>query len=263
MGRVYILPMGMQRTGIYRNCDKCGTEYYVPGWRMKGENYSKFCSMACVYEGRPPAKRKGLTLQCSHCSQDFYVAQGRAETAKFCSRSCHAYGSPEKQAKAAKAAGDAIRGTGFSEEEKKARKREADKRGYDKHKSERLKKNRERYQQNKEAHAEAGKAWRENNRERSNFISRVGKHRRRSAAGIYTCEDIDRIRDEQKGKCAFCRIKMQGSTGPARETIDHIVAVSKGGTNWPKNLQLLCKSCNSKKHDKDAIDFAREHGMLL
>lgn len=33
--------------------------------------------------------------------------------------------------------------------------------------------------------------------------------------------------------------------------IDHVVALINGGTNDTQNLQLLCKSCNCKKHDKN------------
>lgn len=256
--------MGMKRTGINKVCEQCGSEYYVPGWRLNNEeNPSKFCSMKCMYAGRPKTPRKGLLISCEHCAKEVYIPQGRKDTAKYCSQSCKAFANPQIQAMAAKAAGEALRGTGFSEEEKKRRKRERDRLAYLKNRDQRLEYGRQRYQENKEAHAEAGRIWREENREQANFISQRRKHRLRSAEGNYTCEDIDRIREDQKGLCAYCSIKMQKKSGPAKETIDHIVAVSKGGTNWPSNLQLVCKSCNSKKHNKDPLDFAREIGRLL
>lgn len=34
-------------------------------------------------------------------------------------------------------------------------------------------------------------------------------------------------------------------------TIEHIIAAINGGTNALDNLQLLCKSCNSKKGDRE------------
>lgn len=44
-------------------------------------------------------------------------------------------------------------------------------------------------------------------------------------------------------RCALC-----GTTAKrARMEIDHIIPVSKGGTNDPTNLQVLCVTCNQGK----------------
>ena len=82
--------------------------------------------------------------------------------------------------------------------------------------------------------------------------------RKTNAEGNYTAADIDRIRADQKGKCAYCRCRL-GKT----EHIDHIIALANGGTNWPKNLQLTCAPCNLSKRAKHPIDFARQSGLLM
>lgn len=84
--------------------------------------------------------------------------------------------------------------------------------------------------------------------------------RKRGAEGSYTPDDIAAILKAQRSKCAhpWCRVSIKVSY-----ELDHILALSKGGSNWPKNLQLLCMSCNRKKHAKDAIDFCQENGMLI
>jgi 5-methylcytosine-specific restriction endonuclease McrA len=69
--------------------------------------------------------------------------------------------------------------------------------------------------------------------------------RKKGAEGHYTQADWDEIVARQDGKCLLC------GEQPERLTVDHIVALAKGGSNWPDNLQGLCHSCNSRKGARD------------
>jgi hypothetical protein len=80
-----------------------------------------------------------------------------------------------------------------------------------------------------------------------------------AADGAFTEDDIQRLYKLQRGRCAYCRIEL-GS----RYEIDHINPLSKGGSNYPRNLQLLCRlKCNQRKRNKDPIDYARSLDRLL
>lgn len=82
--------------------------------------------------------------------------------------------------------------------------------------------------------------------------------KRRGAPGKHTAEDIADIRKLQKGRCAYCKVKL----GEFYH-VDHITALSRGGTNDRQNLQILCQPCNQAKHALDPIRFAQKRGMLL
>jgi len=49
-------------------------------------------------------------------------------------------------------------------------------------------------------------------------------------------------------QCVYC-----GGTDDL--TIDHIFTFSRGGSNTPDNLQVLCRSCNSSKGDSIPDDY--------
>ena len=65
-----------------------------------------------------------------------------------------------------------------------------------------------------------------------------------------TAEQWEKIIDSQGGRCAICKCEFMDSNLP---TMDHIVPLSKGGSHSSDNLQALCVSCNSSKHD--TIDY--------
>lgn len=104
------------------------------------------------------------------------------------------------------------------------------------------------------------KNWRDRHPDRLRVTTSLTRVRRRtrSSGDHYTTADVVSIMAKQRGKCAYCKCHIRLSYH-----IDHIIPLSKGGSNWPANIQLTCPQCNLRKHDHDPIDFARSLGMLL
>lgn len=88
-------------------------------------------------------------------------------------------------------------------------------------------------------------AWRRRNPEMVKTQSNRRRARKAQAEGSYTAEDWLAILDKYGHKCLKC-----GTT--ENITVDHIIPLSKGGTNYPDNLQPLCAHCNSSKKTRYA-----------
>jgi 5-methylcytosine-specific restriction endonuclease McrA len=71
----------------------------------------------------------------------------------------------------------------------------------------------------------------------------------------------------QQGKCACCGETLEtlknGSVDGKKVHLDHIMPISKGGTNTDKNMQLLTSTCNLEKNAKHPVDFMQSRGFLL
>lgn len=100
--------------------------------------------------------------------------------------------------------------------------------------------------------------WGRENPEAQRANQNNRRSREMNAEGSHTKEDIRRIHTAQGGKCACCRDSLKNG-----KHLDHITPLILGGTNWPRNLQLLCPPCNLRKSAKDPIVFYQERGFLL
>jgi 5-methylcytosine-specific restriction endonuclease McrA len=56
-------------------------------------------------------------------------------------------------------------------------------------------------------------------------------------------------------RCAYCTIDVSEDDF----VLDHLVPVSKGGTNRKTNLVTCCASCNQRKQDGDPVEFLLEN----
>lgn len=72
--------------------------------------------------------------------------------------------------------------------------------------------------------------------------------RKRINIGEHTWEQWQEVKSKYGNMCLCCK-----QTG-VELCADHIIPVSKGGSNDISNIQPLCRSCNSRKHAK-TIDF--------
>lgn len=87
------------------------------------------------------------------------------------------------------------------------------------------------------------------NPERVRANGQAQRARKRNARGTHTAADIRSQHDRQRGRCFYCHERLTGYH------IDHVVPLSKGGSNGPENIVITCAACNQMKSDKHPMDF--------
>ncbi len=129
---------------------------------------------------------------------------------------------------------------------------------YEKNKEALSAKSKSNYVHTKARYNASSKAWREANPMAVVNYCRNRRALKKNAEGTHTVEDIKNILTLQKSKCAVCKKKVSEGYH-----VDHVIALSNGGSNDKHNLQILCQSCNISKHNKDPIEFMQSRGNLL
>ena len=121
-----------------------------------------------------------------------------------------------------------------------------------------LRNGRLRYAANPERFREKSRLYAKSNPEVAATHARNRRSRLRNCDGTHTHNDVLSILTRQNFKCVECGIDIRTDY-----EMDHIVPISRGGSNWPSNLQGLCPTCNRQKSCIDPILFAERKGRLL
>ena len=91
----------------------------------------------------------------------------------------------------------------------------------------------------------------------SRTLNKLRKYRRKHAEGSFNLTDIETLRRLQEDRCAYCGVVL------VERTIDHVVPLSKNGTNHPWNLLLACVFCNKSKGTKMLDRWQLDRGFTL
>ena len=103
--------------------------------------------------------------------------------------------------------------------------------------------------------------WRLKNLARWRDIIKINGAKRRARKanieGFHTVKEWIEKKALYGNRCAYCHKKLK------RPTQDHIVPVSKGGTNYIHNIVPACNRCNSSKHAQDIHKWEEFTGLQL
>ncbi len=83
------------------------------------------------------------------------------------------------------------------------------------------------------------------------------KAQKRASQGAYTAQQLQEQMHRQKSKCYYCKVKLSKVWHA-----DHVVPLSRGGSNDISNIVIACPTCNMRKHARLPHEWP-EGGRLL
>lgn len=125
---------------------------------------------------------------------------------------------------------------------------------YTKNNSDKIRRKSKEYRKNNKNKVDANrKSWKLRNPDKVKLIDQKKRCKRESVmTEKISVEEWQNKKAEFDHCCAYCGIK---ETYLNKLTIDHFIAISKGGPHTLFNLVPACRSCNAKKHNKHPFDF--------
>jgi 5-methylcytosine-specific restriction endonuclease McrA len=104
------------------------------------------------------------------------------------------------------------------------------------------------YERNPEKRAEYSQRFKVENPEQYKRLTKVSNARRRArlneAEGSHSAADVQAKLEGQHRRCWHCSKKLKNYH------VDHLIPLSRGGSNGPENIVIACPKCNLRKHNK-------------
>lgn len=208
------------KTGSVRPCVVCGTNVYQYPSRSR-----KYCSWKCrdIYLRKKRVNEDDGTAKCARCKRwksitDFVRGHG-GRPHSYC-KICTSEWFHERRGTPLDKRRP-YRPTGLLTAEDKKRNRQ-----------------------------ESGKVYRKKRADLIRLWNKLRIHRQRAAGKGPDRFDIDRMICDQDARCMYCGVMLY-----KKYHIDHKTPISRGGTNDLENLQLLCPTCNLRKHTMTDEEF--------
>lgn len=126
-----------------------------------------------------------------------------------------------------------------------------DKERYYKKRVEILQYHREYYQTNKEDVKSRVRQWSSENKDKVRELSRIKRVRKSKAHGSHSTNDFYKVCKDFKWECAYCGGHLEKRTA----TEDHVIPLSKGGSDLINNIIPACRMCNSTKSAQGLFEW--------
>jgi len=100
--------------------------------------------------------------------------------------------------------------------------------------------------------------WYKANPDKVREFSHRRRARKLNAEGSHTAEELKAQYKRQKGRCYWCGDKLKGEYHA-----DHVIPLTKGGSDYISNIVCACPVCNLSKHDKLPHEWDGSGGRMF